>query len=149
MREGKKVVYVDGTFDLVHPGHIAFLNKCKKYGDYLIVGILNDKDVASYKRSPIIPLEGRALMLQYITLVDEVIAPAPFKGGIGKDFINNHEIDIVVYASLDGTGNNMWTEHYKEPIKMGIMHYEKYGNNHLSTTRIISKIRSTDIGLLA
>lgn len=36
---GQKIVYVDGSFDLLHPGHVAFLKAAKAKGDYLIVGV--------------------------------------------------------------------------------------------------------------
>ena len=70
----KKVIYVDGTFDLIHTGHIEFFKECKKYGNYLIVGVLSDKNVQSYKREPIINLDNRCFMLENIEIVDKVIS---------------------------------------------------------------------------
>lgn len=40
--EEQKVVYVSGSFDLLHPGHIEFLKQARALGDYLIVGVQND-----------------------------------------------------------------------------------------------------------
>ena len=57
--EKKKVVYCDGTFDLFHSGHIKFLETCKSFGDYLIVGIISDENVKSYKRYPVLKLKDR------------------------------------------------------------------------------------------
>ena len=87
----KKVIYVDGTFDLLHPGHIAFLKECKKYGDYLIVGVISDKNVQSYKRIPILNLDHRCIMLENIKIVDNVIKDCPFFG-ITQGFINKYKI---------------------------------------------------------
>lgn len=44
-QHGQKIVYVDGSFDLLHPGHVAFLKAAKAKGDYLIVGV-HDNNVA-------------------------------------------------------------------------------------------------------
>ena len=55
----KKIVYVDGVFDLFHQGHLNFLEKSKEYGDILIVGVVTDNDVKSYKREPIIDFSSR------------------------------------------------------------------------------------------
>lgn len=41
-KEGQKIIYVSGSFDLLHPGHVEFLKQAKALGDYLIVGVEND-----------------------------------------------------------------------------------------------------------
>lgn len=60
---GDKVVYVAGAFDLFHVGHLDFLEKAKKEGDYLIVGLHTDPVVNRYKGSnyPIMNLHERVL----------------------------------------------------------------------------------------
>ncbi len=45
--QSKKIVYVDGVFDLFHAGHLAFLRQVKKLGNYLLVGVVKDDDVES------------------------------------------------------------------------------------------------------
>ena len=134
-----KVVYVDGTFDLLHSGHIKFLKMCKTYGDYLIVGVTSDKDVESYKRTPIIDMENRKIILENLSIVDKVIAPAPFMP-IPNDFLEKHKINVVIYTSPDG--KPAWEEHYKHAIDRGIMIFGTYGHNNLSTTKIINKIKN-------
>lgn len=44
-REGQKIVYVCGSFDLIHPGHVEFLKQARALGDYLIVGVQSDEVV--------------------------------------------------------------------------------------------------------
>ena len=105
----KKIVYVDGTFDLLHTGHIKFLKMCKSYGDYLIVGVISDIDVESYKRVPIIDMENRKIMLENLSIVDKIIAPAPFMP-IPMNFLDEHSIDVVIYTSPDG--KPAWEKHY-------------------------------------
>jgi len=138
MEKRKKVIYCDGTFDLFHSGHVNFLRKCKSYGDYLIVGLISDKDVESYKRLPINSLENRKIILENISIVDEVVAPCPFNK-ISKKFIEEKGIDLVIYGSEKG--NSTWIKHYEEAIKKNIMVYISYDDTQLSTTKIINKIK--------
>ena len=67
-------VFVNGTFDLLHPGHIALLEWAKSLGDYLVVGIDTDDRVREKKGStrPIYNQEDRGLMLIALSAVDEV-----------------------------------------------------------------------------
>ena len=67
-------VFVNGTFDLLHPGHIALLNYAKSLGDYVVVGIDTDDRVKEKKGStrPIYNQEDRGIMLVSLSSVDEV-----------------------------------------------------------------------------
>ena len=67
-------VFVNGTFDLLHPGHISLLNWAKSLGDYVIVGIDTDDRVREKKgpTRPIYNQEDRGLMLIALEAVDEV-----------------------------------------------------------------------------
>ena len=67
-------VFVNGTFDLLHPGHIALLNYAKSLGNYVIVGIDTDDRVREKKGEtrPIYNQDDRGLMLVALKAVDEV-----------------------------------------------------------------------------
>ena len=67
-------VFVNGTFDLLHPGHIALLNYARSLGNYVIVGIDTDDRVREKKgpTRPIYNQEDRGLMLIALSSVDEV-----------------------------------------------------------------------------
>ena len=69
-----KTVFVNGTFDLLHPGHVSLLNWAKTLGDYVIVGIDTDDRVKEKKGStrPIYNQEDRGIMLVALSSVDEV-----------------------------------------------------------------------------
>jgi D-glycero-beta-D-manno-heptose 1-phosphate adenylyltransferase len=73
--KGKKVVFTNGVFDLLHSGHVDYLNKAKALGDILIVGINSDKSVKKIKgeNRPIIPEKDRAFVLSNLKAVDYVI----------------------------------------------------------------------------
>ena len=70
----KKVV-VNGTFDVLHPGHLALLNYAKSLGDVLIVAIDSDSRVSELKgpRRPINPQDERKLLLENLKAVDQVV----------------------------------------------------------------------------
>lgn len=59
--------------DLLHIGHLKFLEKCKEHCDYLIVGVYTDELAASYKRKPIIPFEERFEMVKALKPVGMVV----------------------------------------------------------------------------
>jgi len=69
----KKVVYVGMSADLVHPGHLNVINKAAELGE-VIVGLLTDKAIASYKRLPYMPFEMRRDVIASIKGVSQVVA---------------------------------------------------------------------------
>ena len=129
-------IYVDGTFDLLHIGHIHFFKKIKLENDILIVGVISDENVASYKRIPVNNLDHRCIMLENIKCVDKVIKNCPFNG-IPKSFIDKYKITKIFY----GGDEKSWRNHYKIPIELGIMNYIEYVNPENSTSKIIEKIK--------
>ena len=67
------LVYTVGTFDLLHVGHLALLEQCRKLGDELVVGVASDSVVCSYKPNvPVIPLDQRVEMLEALQCVHAV-----------------------------------------------------------------------------
>ena len=69
-----KTVMVNGTFDVLHPGHIALLNTARSYGDYLVVAIDTDRRVKELKGNlrPINNQDDRKIMLANLKAVDVV-----------------------------------------------------------------------------
>jgi D-beta-D-heptose 7-phosphate kinase/D-beta-D-heptose 1-phosphate adenosyltransferase len=69
-----KTVMVNGTFDILHPGHIALLNTARSYGDYLVVAIDTDQRVSELKgiQRPINNQNFRRVMLSNLKAVDIV-----------------------------------------------------------------------------
>ena len=67
------VVYTVGTFDMLHVGHLALLEHCRRLGSIVAVGVASDRVVNSYKpNKPIIPLDQRMQMLKALRCVDIV-----------------------------------------------------------------------------
>lgn len=110
------VVYTVGTFDLLHVGHIALLEYCKKLGSTVAVGVASDSVVASYKPNvPVVPLEERMEMLRSLRCVDIVLPyhELEYVSGckevkpdifvIGEDWGNKaHNIDVEDYLRIEG-----------------------------------------------
>jgi len=74
-RNGRRVVFTNGCFDLLHPGHIKLLEAAREMGDALVVGINSDDSVRTLKgpSRPIIPDQERAEVLANLECVDAVI----------------------------------------------------------------------------
>jgi rfaE bifunctional protein nucleotidyltransferase chain/domain len=74
-RNGKLVVFTNGCFDLLHPGHIRSLEAARALGDVLIVGLNSDESVRTLKGPgrPVIPAEERAEILASLECVDAVV----------------------------------------------------------------------------
>lgn len=71
-------IYVDVVCDLFHHGHVEFFRRARALGDRLVVGLVGDADVASYKPPPILSFEERRAVVQSCRHVDRVLAtPAP------------------------------------------------------------------------
>jgi rfaE bifunctional protein nucleotidyltransferase chain/domain len=73
--EGKRVVFTNGVFDVLHAGHVEYLAWARAQGDALLVGLNEDASVRALKgeRRPIVPFEDRARLLRALRSVDAVV----------------------------------------------------------------------------
>ncbi|MEN9828573.1 MAG: hypothetical protein RJA11_1189 [Bacteroidota bacterium] len=94
-RNGKKIVFTNGCFDILHRGHVTYLNQARDLGDLLIVGINSDESVKRLKgpERPVNMLEDRAYVLSALKSVDYVI---PFEEDTPLNLINLIMPDILV-----------------------------------------------------
>jgi D-beta-D-heptose 7-phosphate kinase/D-beta-D-heptose 1-phosphate adenosyltransferase len=74
-KEGKRLVFTNGVFDLLHKGHIFSLSQAAKQGDILIIGLNSDSSVKRLKGDsrPINDQDARALLLASLSMVDAVV----------------------------------------------------------------------------
>ena len=112
----KTTVFTVGTFDLLHVGHLALLEQCRKLADTVVVGVASDSVVASYKpNEPIIPLAQRLEMLEALRCVDRVRPYYTLEYVsackelnidifvVGEDWGRNpHNIDVETYLQSQG-----------------------------------------------
>ncbi|HEC64889.1 MAG TPA: D-glycero-beta-D-manno-heptose 1-phosphate adenylyltransferase [bacterium] len=91
----KKVVFVEGDWDMLHTGQARFLEKAGKLGDILVVGVQNNSLVKSNKEAdlPVLDEKVRAEMLLYLKYVDYVVI---FGDGELESVLNNLNPDIFV-----------------------------------------------------
>jgi D-sedoheptulose 7-phosphate isomerase len=91
----EKVVFTNGCFDLIHPGHIDLLERAKKMGTKLIVGINSDKSVRKIKGAgrPFQSQEERKMILENLKPVDEVII---FDELTPENLIKNIKPDVLI-----------------------------------------------------
>jgi rfaE bifunctional protein nucleotidyltransferase chain/domain len=74
-RAGKTIVFTNGVFDILHPGHVRYLRRARQLGDALIVGINSDRSVRAIKGQarPIVPERERAEIVRSLHGVDAVV----------------------------------------------------------------------------
>lgn len=72
---GEKVVFTNGVFDLIHPGHVLYLKEAAEYGDRLVVGLNSDasaRQLGKGSNRPINPENDRAIVMASLGLVDAI-----------------------------------------------------------------------------
>lgn len=72
--QGKRVVFTNGCFDLLHPGHVTYLERAKRLGDVLVVALNSDSSVRMIKgpKRPVVTLKDRAKVIAALESVDFV-----------------------------------------------------------------------------
>ena len=88
-----KKVLAHGTFDIVHYGHVRYLERAKKYGDYLIVYVTSDRLAKEKGKNPYFNEEIRMKMISSFKVVDEVILR---DCEITPQMLEDLQIDVMV-----------------------------------------------------
>jgi len=136
-KQGKKIVFTNGCFDILHSGHIYLLNNARKSGDVLIVGVNSDASIRKLKGSerPINSFEDRIIVLAGLQSVDYIIS---FDEESPVELIKSLHPDVFI------KGGNYTEQTIPEAQllkKLGCnMKIVPYIEEH-STTHIIDKIR--------
>ncbi|MBN2627148.1 MAG: D-glycero-beta-D-manno-heptose 1-phosphate adenylyltransferase [Spirochaetales bacterium] len=94
-RLNKTIVFTNGCFDILHPGHMDYLRKARELGDYLIIGLNSDDSVRRLKGEtrPINNQESRKIMLEALSFVDQVVL---FEEDTPLELIKSIRPDILV-----------------------------------------------------
>ena len=101
-----KTVYMCFSTDVIHSGHIAIIRRAEKLGR-LIIGVMTDEVVASYKRFPMIPFEERKTMFENISGVSEVVAQTTLSY---RPVLEALKPDIVVHG-------DDWQTGFQKPLR--------------------------------
>ena len=135
---GRRIVFTNGVFDILHPGHLRYLQAARRHGDLLVVGLNSDASVRRNKgpARPINPEEERAEVLAALACVDAV---SIFDDDTPADIIARVQPDILVKGAdwpadqivgrdtVEARGGRV----ILEPVEQGY-----------STTTLIQKVRS-------
>jgi rfaE bifunctional protein nucleotidyltransferase chain/domain len=130
--QGKKVVFTNGCFDIIHIGHIRYLREARTFGDLLVVGINSDRSISIIKPDrPVNSQDQRAEVLASLEMVDYVTI---FDEETPYELIKSIQPDVLAkggdWKKEDIIGSDIAKETYSLPYIKGI-----------STTEIIEKIK--------
>ena len=113
----ERIVYMCFSTEYIHSGHVAIINKARRLGR-LIIGILSDEAVTSYKRFPLIPFEERRTLFENLTGVERVVEQKTLSY---KDNLEKLKPDYVVHG-------DDWKEGFQKPIRQEVCDIlAKYG----------------------
>ena len=129
-QQGKRIVFTNGCFDIIHTGHVRYLRSAREYGDVLIVGLNSDESVRNIKggKRPIIPQADRGEVLSSLRFVDYVVIfdePDPYtiiaavkpdilvKGGdwrvediVGRDVVESYGGKVCTIPFVEGASSS-------------------------------------------
>jgi rfaE bifunctional protein nucleotidyltransferase chain/domain len=136
---GKRIVFTNGVFDILHPGHLRYLQAARAHGDVLIVGLNSDASVRRNKgpERPINPEEERAEVLEALTCVDAV---SIFDDDTPADIIRRVQPDILVKGADWPADQIVGRETVEARGGQVILEAVEQG---YSTSAIIDKVRGT------
>ena len=136
--EGKRIVFTNGCFDLLHAGHVKSLRQARLWGDILVVGLNSDDSVRRNKGEdrPILALEDRRAVLEALQFVDFVI---PFEEDTPMQLIREVHPDILVKGK-DWEGKQIVGEEFVRSYG-GIVRLTDLEPG-ISTTAVIERIRA-------
>lgn len=136
--KGKKIVFTNGCFDILHQGHLECLSKARDLGDFLIVGLNTDESVKRLNKAPNRPVNNenaRARVLSGLNFVDAVVL---FNEDTPLELIKQIEPDLLIKGG-----------DYKEETVVGYNEVKARGGrvviiplvDGFSTTSIIAKMK--------
>jgi len=136
-RNGKRVVFTNGCFDVLHPGHIRSLEAARGLGDCLIVGLNGDESVRALKGPgrPVIPASERAEILASLECVAAVVV---FEDLTPQKVIASLLPDVLVKGA-DWPGNQIVGREEVEGAGGKVVLVEVFEG--YSTTEILKRIR--------
>jgi D-beta-D-heptose 7-phosphate kinase/D-beta-D-heptose 1-phosphate adenosyltransferase len=136
-RQGKSIVFTNGVFDLLHPGHVRYLQRARRLGEALVVGVNSDRSARASKGDgrPITPDAERAEILSALSVVDAVVI---FDEDTPYEAIKAIEPDVLVKGAdwaVDAiVGRDLVEARGGRVIRVPVEH------GH-STTAIVKRIR--------
>jgi len=125
-KKGEEIIYISGSWDILHHGHLKRIEEAKKLGGFLYVGIWDDEMTRFYKGDvyPIVSIQERVLMCLGSLNVDDVVIGAPYI--LTKDLIQSLHITKVVHCTNSSEDpvldRHKGIDPYEVAREMGILH---------------------------
>jgi D-glycero-beta-D-manno-heptose 1-phosphate adenylyltransferase len=94
--EGSKIVFTNGVFDILHPGHTRYLRDARALGDLLIVGVNSDRSVRALNKAPGRPINSEAERCEVLSALASVDAVVVFDEDTPHEIISALQPDILV-----------------------------------------------------
>jgi len=134
-RAGKKAVFTNGCFDVLHAGHVSLLEKAREFGGALIVGVNSDASVRRLKgpSRPVNTLADRARVMAALVAVDAVVA---FSADTPRELIRALKPDVLVKGADYAGAGIVGREFAGRTVRIGLL-------KGRSTTGLIKKISSS------
>jgi rfaE bifunctional protein nucleotidyltransferase chain/domain len=130
---GRRIVFTNGCFDIIHVGHVRYLREAKALGDLLVVGLNSDSSVAKLK--PGRPVNSESLRAEVLAALEMVDYVTLFTEDTPYELIRSLKPDVLVkggdWKKEDIVGADLVAEVHSLPFVEG-----------MSTTGLIDKIRS-------
>lgn len=147
----QRIIFCSGVFDLLHPGHVVFFERCKALGGTLVVSVGDDRSIRSYKgeQRPILDQEARLKMVDSLKAVDYTFA------SVVPDLKNLFSDLELVFANLrpdiycinDDAFDIASRQQLAEKFNMQLVVFPRAGTPeewpNISTNEIIKKIKAS------
>jgi len=136
-RQGKRVVFTNGVFDILHPGHVRYLTTARSHGDALIVAVNSDRSVRAIKgpERPVNPEAERAEVIAALACVDRSVV---FDQDTPHDIISAIQPDVLVKGA-DWAHDKIVGRDIVE-ARGGVVIRVKVEEGH-STTNVIKRVK--------
>uniref|UniRef100_H3AF57 ethanolamine-phosphate cytidylyltransferase n=1 Tax=Latimeria chalumnae TaxID=7897 RepID=H3AF57_LATCH len=129
-------VWCDGCYDMVHYGHSNQLRQARAMGDYLVVGVHTDEEIAKHKGPPVFTQQERYKMVRAIKWVDEIVEEAPYVTTL--ETLDEHNCDFCVHGddiTLTVDGKDTYEE-----VKTAGRYRECKRTQGVSTTDLVGRM---------
>lgn len=135
--ENKKIVFTNGCFDILHKGHVTYLNQAKSLGDVLVIGVNSDNSIRKLKGEgrPVTNENDRAFLLDNLRSVDYAIVfdeETPYN--LIKEILPDYLVKGGDWKEDDIVGSDIVKENGGKVMSL------KYIDNY-STTKILNQIK--------
>jgi D-beta-D-heptose 7-phosphate kinase/D-beta-D-heptose 1-phosphate adenosyltransferase len=136
---GRVIVFTNGVFDILHPGHVRYLRDARALGDLLIVGVNSDRSVRALNKAPDRPINSETERCEVLSALANVDAVVVFDEDTPHDIITAIQPDILVKGADWGehaiVGRDIVEARGGKVVRIPLA--EGY-----STTKILERIRN-------